>query len=70
MYYWFKKYNAVKWYENKGTTAYDYYLINKRLKKIETENKILNECNCTSSTSRKNKLEAIAILDEKYKYSE
>ena len=66
MYYWLNKHKVIKRTETKVFTANDAYLLKKKLKKIEIENKILKDCECTVAASRKEKLETIAGLDGKY----
>lgn len=47
-------------------TANDYYLLEKRFKKIETDYSILRECGCNVASPTKEKLIAISKLDGKY----
>lgn len=47
-------------------TAKNYYLLGKKLKKVETDYSILVECGCNADSPTKEKLIAISKLDEKY----
>ena len=66
VYYWLNKYRVIKQKIDSVITSNDVHLLNKKLEKIQIENHILKECGCTSSSSRKDKLEAIARLDGRY----
>jgi len=66
LYYWLKKHKKIKMDNGAAVTAKDYYLLEKKLRKVQTEYSILIECGCNADSSRKEKLEAIARLDGKY----
>ena len=66
VYYWLNKCRVIKQKIDSFITSNDVHLLNKKLEKIQIENHILKECGCTLSSSRKDKLEAIARLDGQY----
>lgn len=66
MYYWLNRYKVIRTTDSGVITVNDVYKLKTKLKKIEIENQILKECGCTALSSRKEKLEAIAMLDGRY----
>lgn len=66
VYYWLNQYKVINTIKVKSVTAKDYYLLEKKYKKIRTDYQIIIECGEKIDAPRKAKLKIISKLDGKY----
>jgi len=66
MYSWIRRYKKIRVGKNNIISARELDILNKKVKRLEDDNAILQECGCTVQSKLKDKLNAIEKLDGEY----
>ncbi len=66
IYSWIHKYKKIRVGKHSIISARELDILNKKVKRLEDENSILQECGCTVQSPLKDKLDAITKLDGEY----